>query len=132
MNKSKLKDLSLLELGLSESLINRLNKNNILTVQDLIMLTDLDLMSISNLGQKSIDNIKARLKDKGLKLNFEGQGTPIEDLGLKLMTYNSLKRMGINSLEELKSKSEEDLMKIRGLGDKSVEEIKLKLKTLSK
>ena len=51
----------------------------------------------------------------------------IEDLDLSVRSYNCLKRAGINTLAELVQKSEEDMMKVRNLGRKSLEEVKKKL-----
>lgn len=51
----------------------------------------------------------------------------IEDLDLSVRSYNCLKRAGINSVSELVQKSEEDMMKVRNLGRKSLEEVKKKL-----
>lgn len=55
---------------------------------------------------------------------------PIEDLDLSVRSYNSLKRAGINTVQELISRTEEDMMKIRNLGKKSLEEIRTKLSEL--
>ncbi len=54
----------------------------------------------------------------------------IEDLDLSVRSYNCLKRAGINTVEELTQKSEEDMMKVRNLGKKSLKEVKLKLDEL--
>ena len=51
----------------------------------------------------------------------------IEDLDFSVRTYNCLKRAGINTVGELVAKTESDMMKIRNLGKKSLEEIVLKL-----
>ncbi|MBN2260253.1 MAG: DNA-directed RNA polymerase subunit alpha [Clostridiales bacterium] len=51
----------------------------------------------------------------------------IEELDLSVRSYNCLKRAGINTVEELASKSEDDMMKVRNLGKKSLEEVKVKL-----
>ncbi|HWR38564.1 MAG TPA: DNA-directed RNA polymerase subunit alpha [Patescibacteria group bacterium] len=51
----------------------------------------------------------------------------IEDLDLSVRSYNCLKRAGINTVSELVQKSEEDMMKVRNLGRKSLEEVKKKL-----
>ncbi|SEP26033.1 MULTISPECIES: DNA-directed RNA polymerase subunit alpha [Propionispora] len=51
----------------------------------------------------------------------------IEDLDLSVRSYNCLKRAGINTVAELVQKSEEDMMKVRNLGRKSMEEVKKKL-----
>ena len=54
----------------------------------------------------------------------------IEELDLSVRSYNCLKRAGINSVQELANKSEEDMMKVRNLGRKSLEEVKHKLEDL--
>lgn len=54
----------------------------------------------------------------------------IEELDLSVRSYNCLKRAGINSVEELVDKSEEDMMKVRNLGRKSLEEVIKKLEDL--
>lgn len=51
----------------------------------------------------------------------------IEELDLSVRSYNCLKRAGINTVEELAGKSEDDMMKVRNLGKKSLEEVKKKL-----
>ncbi|MFN3478462.1 MAG: DNA-directed RNA polymerase subunit alpha C-terminal domain-containing protein, partial [bacterium] len=52
----------------------------------------------------------------------------IKDLGLSSRTLNSLRRMGINTLGDLLKYTEDDLITIRNLGGKSIQEIKDKLK----
>ena len=54
----------------------------------------------------------------------------IEELDLSVRSYNCLKRAGINTVEELTNRSEEDMMKVRNLGKKSLDEVKLKLAEL--
>jgi len=54
----------------------------------------------------------------------------IEELDLSVRSYNCLKRAGINTVQELANKSEEDMMKVRYLGRKSLEEVKTKLSDL--
>src|SRR5690625_1064966 len=54
----------------------------------------------------------------------------IEELDLSVRSYNCLKRAGINTVQELANKSEEDMMKVRNLGRKSLEEVKTKLSDL--
>ncbi len=55
---------------------------------------------------------------------------PIEDLDLSVRSYNCLKRAGIHTLGELIEKTEEDMMKVRNLGKKSLKEVKQKLEEL--
>ncbi|WAA09406.1 DNA-directed RNA polymerase subunit alpha [Fervidibacillus albus] len=54
----------------------------------------------------------------------------IEELDLSVRSYNCLKRAGINTVQELTNKTEEDMMKVRNLGRKSLEEVKSKLDDL--
>ncbi|MFC7061850.1 DNA-directed RNA polymerase subunit alpha [Halobacillus seohaensis] len=54
----------------------------------------------------------------------------IEELDLSVRSYNCLKRAGINTVQELANKSEEDMMKVRNLGRKSLEEVRYKLDEL--
>ena len=54
----------------------------------------------------------------------------IEELDLSVRSYNCLKRAGINNVEDLANKSEEDMMKVRNLGRKSLEEVINKLNGL--
>jgi DNA-directed RNA polymerase subunit alpha len=62
-------------------------------------------------------------KDKILEMT-------IEELDLSVRSYNCLKRAGINTVEELTQKTEEDMIKVRNLGRKSLEEVEFKLKEL--
>jgi len=54
----------------------------------------------------------------------------IEELDLSVRSYNCLKRAGINTVEELTYKSEDDMMKVRNLGKKSLDEVSKKLEEL--
>ena len=51
----------------------------------------------------------------------------IEELDLSVRSYNCLKRAGINTIQELTNKTESEMMKVRNLGRKSLEEVKNKL-----
>ena len=54
----------------------------------------------------------------------------IEELDLSVRSFNCLKRAGINTVEDLVSKSEDEMMKVRNLGRKSLEEVMAKLDSL--
>ena len=62
-------------------------------------------------------------KEKALEMT-------IEELELSVRSFNCLKRAGINTVEDLINKSEEDMMKVRNLGRKSLEEVVQKLNSL--
>ena len=53
--------------------------------------------------------------------------TTIEELDLSVRSYNCLKRAGINTVQDLTTRSESDMMKVRNLGRKSLEEVIAKL-----
>ena len=55
----------------------------------------------------------------------------IEELDLSVRSYNCLKRAGINTVQELTDKSEAEMIKVRNLGRKSLEEVKNKLNDLN-
>jgi len=54
----------------------------------------------------------------------------IEELDLSVRSYNCLKRAGINTVEDLTKRTEEDMMKVRNLGKKSLEEVQQKMAAL--
>ena len=54
----------------------------------------------------------------------------IEELDLSVRSFNCLKRAGIDNVEDLISKTEEEMIKVRNLGKKSLEEVILKLQSL--
>jgi len=54
----------------------------------------------------------------------------IEELDLSVRSFNCLKRAGINTVADLLNKSEEDMMKVRNLGRKSLEEVVWKMASL--
>ena len=63
--------------------------------------------------------------DKGKVLDMS-----IDELELSVRSYNCLKRAGINTVEELTNKTSDDMMKVRNLGRKSLDEVLAKLKEL--
>ena len=62
-------------------------------------------------------------KEKALEMT-------IEELELSVRSFNCLKRASINTVEELTERTEEDMMKVRNLGKKSLDEVKNKLEEL--
>ena len=54
----------------------------------------------------------------------------IEELELSVRSFNCLKRAGINTVQELTNRTTDDMMKVRNLGRKSLEEVLAKLKEL--
>lgn len=68
--------------------------------------------------------------DEGIRRNGL-LDTAIEDLDFSVRTYNCLKRAGINTVGDLVARSEDDMMKVRNLGKKSLEEVIIKLEEMS-
>ena len=73
------------------------------------------------------DSIMVEKDDKGKEKVLE---MTIEELDLSVRSFNCLKRAGINTVEDLINKSEDDMMKVRNLGRKSLEEVVNKLASL--
>ncbi|MBS3994954.1 MAG: DNA-directed RNA polymerase subunit alpha [Alkaliphilus sp.] len=76
-----------------------------------------------------IDNVEIMVEKEEDKKEKVLEMT-IEELELSVRSYNCLKRAGINTVEELTEKSEDDMMKVRNLGKKSLEEVQQKLAEL--
>ncbi len=81
-----------------------------------------DLTETAKTAEVMVDNVDDSVDDK-LQMN-------IDELELSVRSYNCLKRAGINTVEELCNKTSEDMMKVRNLGRKSLEEVLAKLKEL--
>lgn len=144
------------ELDFSVRTFNCLKRGNINTVADLIQKSPSDLMKVRNMGKKSLDEIIKRLDSMGLSLaedpeEEEDDDVPIacggfgvlgedddeeklrmsiEDLDLSVRSFNCLKRDNIETVGDLINRSTEDLMKIRNMGKKSMDEIVLKVHSL--
>ena len=81
-----------------------------------------DLTETAQNAQVMVDKEETH-KEKMLEMT-------IEELDLSVRSYNCLKRAGINTVKELTDRTVSDMMKVRNLGQKSLEEIKLKLNDL--
>jgi DNA-directed RNA polymerase subunit alpha len=77
--------------------------------------------------ESSITEIMVEKDDKGKEKLLE---MTIEELDLSVRSFNCLKRAGINTVDDLINKSEEEMMKVRNLGKKSFDEVKEKLQSL--
>lgn len=75
----------------------------------------------------SIAEVLVEQDDKGKEKILE---MTIEELDLSVRSFNCLKRAGINTVDDLINKSEEEMMKVRNLGKKSFDEVKEKLQSL--
>lgn len=106
--------------------------NGVINAQEAVSLAAKVLTSHLNLFVDLSDRgynteIMVEKDDKGKEKVLE---MTIEELDLSVRSFNCLKRAGINTVEDLISKSEEDMMKVRNLGRKSLEEVVYKLSSL--
>ena len=74
-------------------------------------------------GTQLMVESKETVKEKALEMT-------IEELDMSVRSFNCLKRAGINTVEDLISKTEDDMIKVRNLGKKSLEEVIAKLHSL--
>ena len=97
-------------------------------------ITDYDKLTLDVYTRGTLDpdeavSLAAKVLSEHLKL-FIDLEMNIDELELSVRSYNCLKRAGINTVEELCNKTSEDMMKVRNLGRKSLEEVLAKLKEL--
>lgn len=153
--RARLLETPLSEYELSVRARNCLKKMNIRTVGELMNLTEAELLAYKNFGETSLNEIKALLSKKGLRL---GQGLdeitiadaghpteesppaasvppgqeailskPVTDLELSVRARRCLQRLNIQSLSDLIQFSESDLLSTRNFGVTSLNEIKARL-----
>ncbi len=89
-----------------------------------ILIDHLDIVAGINEDVLNTDNV---LKEGGTETMNKGTQMMIEDLDLSVRSYNCLKRAGIQTVEELTQKTEDEMMRVRNLGKKSLKEVKDKL-----
>src|SRR4051812_3026795 len=132
---------------------NCLKKMNIKSLGDLLRTTEQELLSYKNFGETSLNEIKALLAQKGLRLGQAvddpakatgvarrvsasvGNVAPeilnkgVGDLELSVRSRKALQRLNINSLAELASRTEDELLGCKNFGTTSLNEIKQQLGT---
>ena len=106
--------------------------NGVITAQEAVslaakVLTDHLTLFVDLSDKGKSTEIMVEKDDKGKEKVLE---MTIEELDLSVRSFNCLKRAGINTVEDLLSKSEEDMMKVRNLGRKSLEDVIWKLASL--
>ena len=131
---------------------NCLKQMNIRTMGDLLRTTEPELLSYKNFGETSLNEIKALLSNKGLRLGQAAQPAPepqpllrqqsllrysgdaatamrkpISDLELSVRSRKCLQRLGISTLGELTVRSESELLTTKNFGQTSLSEIKRQL-----
>ncbi len=92
----------------------------------------IDHLQLLTSVKDSVNEINSVLKNATNEDVSKGANMPIEDLDLTVRSYNCLKRAGIQSVDELTQKTEDEMMRIRNLGKKSFKEIKEKLVAIGK
>jgi DNA-directed RNA polymerase subunit alpha len=89
-----------------------------------ILIDHLELFSEISDNVSDLDSV---MKDANGEIVNKGLVMMIEDLDLSVRSYNCLKRAGIQTVEELTQRSEDEMMRVRNLGKKSLKEVKDKL-----
>jgi DNA-directed RNA polymerase subunit alpha len=124
---------------------NCLKKMNIRTLGDLLKTSEQELLSYKNFGETSLNEIKALLAQKGLRLGQaaeDAKGGPrrstsvagnvapeilnksVADLELSVRSRKALQRLNINLLGELAARTEDELLGCKNFGQTSLNEIK--------
>ncbi|MDO5084928.1 MAG: DNA-directed RNA polymerase subunit alpha [Erysipelotrichaceae bacterium] len=89
-----------------------------------ILIDHLDILT--NVDQL-VAGMDSLMKDASGEVNSKSSNMMIEDLDLSVRSYNCLKRAGIQTVEELLQKTEDEMMRVRNLGKKSLKEVKEKV-----
>ena len=89
-----------------------------------ILMDHLDIVAGINDEVLQMDEV---LKEGNTEQPSKGQQMMIEDLDLSVRSYNCLKRAGIQTVDELTQKTDDEMMRVRNLGKKSLKEVKDKL-----
>jgi DNA-directed RNA polymerase subunit alpha len=150
-------DIPISDFELSVRSRNCLKKMNIRSLGDLLKTGEQELLAYKNFGETSLNEIKALLAQKGLRLGqtaSDGTGGPatgaaavrrptvavgnappeimaksVADLELSVRSRKALQRLNINSLGELASRTEDELLGCKNFGQTSLNEIKQQLST---
>lgn len=146
--KEKVLGMKVEELDFSSRTLNALKRSNINTVEELISFTEDEIIKVRNIGETGFTELLKKLRGLGLSFREREIYTmgmfierpevmgekilemTIEELELSVRTYNCLKRVGINTVDELLDLTESDLMQVKNLGKKGFEEVVQKLSAL--
>ena len=150
--RSAVMDIPLSDFELSVRSRNCLKKMNMRSLGDLLRTTEQELLSYKNFGETSLNEIKALLASKGLRLGQNADqsaqmaarrpATPaagnvapellsksVADMELSVRSRKALQRLNINTLGELVSRTEDELLGCKNFGQTSLNEIKQQLGT---
>ena len=143
-------EIPLTDFELSVRSRNCLKKMNLRTLGDLLRTSEAELLAYKNFGETSLNEIKALLAQKGLRLGQaaedkgivrrpvavaagnvapEVMGKSVADLELSVRSRKALQRLNINLLSELASRTEDELLGCKNFGQTSLNEIKQQLGT---
>lgn len=86
-----------------------------------------DHLAVLENVQDSVVEMDSVMKDASVDAQGKGMIMMIEDLDLSVRSYNCLKRAGIQTVDELTQKTEDEMMRVRNLGKKSLKEVKEKI-----
>ena len=146
--KEKVLSMRVEELDFSSRTQNALMRAGINTVEKIISYTEDEIIKVRNIGETGFAEIWKKLHGLGLSFRereiytmgmlierpeVKGEKVlemTIEELDFSVRTYTCLKRAGINTVDDLLQRTESDMIKIRNLGRKSLEEVILKLSAL--
>ena len=146
--KEKVLSMKVEELDFSSRTENALRRAGINTVEEIISFTEDDIIKIRNIGETGFTEILKKLRGLGLAFRkreiytmgmlverpeVKGEKVlemTVEELELSVRTFNCLKRVGINTVDELLDLTEDDLMHVKNLGKKGFEEVIQKLNAL--
>ncbi|MEG1015978.1 MAG: DNA-directed RNA polymerase subunit alpha [Bacilli bacterium] len=108
-----------------DKLVMNVYTNGALKPQEAIALASKILMEHLNIltSLNNISDVTGLLKEKEKSNEHKVLETPIEDMDLTVRAYNCLKRAGIHTLQDLTAMTENEIMKIRNLGKKSLKEV---------
>src|SRR3972149_4695958 len=140
--ESEVLNIPISDFELSVRSKNCLEKMNIRTLKDLTKITEADLLSFKNFGETSLNEIKAILSQKGLrlgqalesyneadlfsKINKDQDNDSMEtvsELGLSIRCRNALSKAGVEKITDLKEKTEEELI-LEGVKENYLDELK--------
>ena len=151
--RSALLDTPVTDFELSVRARNCLKKMNIRTLGDLLRISEAELLAYQNFGETSLVEIKHMLSQKGLKLGQRTDDTrrevsrevydraakagvqgdlnrPVGDLNLSVRARKALQMLGIQTIGELASRTEAELMGVKNFGHTSLVEIKERLNVM--
>lgn len=150
--RSVILDIQITDFELSVRSRNCLKKMNLHTLGDLLKVSEAELLAYRNFGETSLNEIKALLASKGLRLGQsledKAGGAPrrptaptvgnvapeivaksVADLELSVRSRKALQRLNINTVGELASRTEAELLGCKNFGQTSLNEIKQQLGT---